>query len=514
MRRGTTPTHKFKLPFDVSSGVKDLRVTYKQDDKIMLDKGLEDCTFDGDNLLVYLSQEDTLKLKENVIIKVQIKALDASDNIRSHEPMLLYCKEILNEEILTGANGRASLDLIDVETFPDKVRDEKVYRTTIDGKTAIGTPNENGDKLFFEYKDGQWVDVTATEELSTLYAELAEKSATIATQAETIAQKETELAEKSVTIAGQTQTLARKEIDLAAKTATIEEQAQIIVEKETTIAEKTATIGEQTETIEEQSQTIATLENEKAGLTENVNVLTADIAEKSATIETQAQTIAENEAELTAKAATIEAQKTTIAEQVEELADKAETIEEQAQTIAEKQTTIESFNKGFPLVDELPNEVEEGAVYRVRVARTTPMETLFFIQDGACLPLSIYWEKAGFSSIAPYNEVKVEDIESITDYSNYPLFTVFIDTTTGIGYIFIEDEFAPGTIKRHTFGELTGVADKGKIHDTADATEYGVYYAEVYTQSGIAIANEILGTLVFIRRNGEWVNVLDCNITE
>ena len=154
MRRGTTPRYKIKLPFDIKTVVSDLRVTFEQENVEVLTKKLEDCTVDRDILSVWLTQEETLSFNANILVKVQVKILEHDGNVVSHQPRLESCKEILNEEILSDKSGIATLDLIEVDTFPEAPKDGKVYRTVIGGKTAIGIPNE--DTLVYVLRGGNW----------------------------------------------------------------------------------------------------------------------------------------------------------------------------------------------------------------------------------------------------------------------------------------------------------------------------------------------------------------------
>ena len=59
MRRGTTPTHTFTLPFDCSEITK-LHIAYAQDDEVLVEKTLSDCECDGNVLTVTLAEEETL----------------------------------------------------------------------------------------------------------------------------------------------------------------------------------------------------------------------------------------------------------------------------------------------------------------------------------------------------------------------------------------------------------------------------------------------------------------------
>jgi len=100
MIRGTTPINAFTLPFEADGNVKDLRITYKQDDNVILEKSLADCTFDGADIILNLSQEETLLFNDEKIIKIQVKIKCADENILVSDPIYRFCNEIFNEEIL------------------------------------------------------------------------------------------------------------------------------------------------------------------------------------------------------------------------------------------------------------------------------------------------------------------------------------------------------------------------------------------------------------------------------
>lgn len=63
MRRGTTPTHNFTLPFDPPEGT-EYRIVYAQgedfEESILFELTTERCAIDGRNVSVKLKQEETL----------------------------------------------------------------------------------------------------------------------------------------------------------------------------------------------------------------------------------------------------------------------------------------------------------------------------------------------------------------------------------------------------------------------------------------------------------------------
>lgn len=61
MRRGTTPTLTFILPFS-TDGMDVLNLAFSQNNKIVFQKTLKDVTLDGYSVYLTLTQEETLKL--------------------------------------------------------------------------------------------------------------------------------------------------------------------------------------------------------------------------------------------------------------------------------------------------------------------------------------------------------------------------------------------------------------------------------------------------------------------
>lgn len=74
MRRGTTPTLVFTLPFD-SGMITSLNIAFAQQGTVVLEKTLSDCAADGDCVTVQLSEEDTLlfdSVKKYVEIQLRV----------------------------------------------------------------------------------------------------------------------------------------------------------------------------------------------------------------------------------------------------------------------------------------------------------------------------------------------------------------------------------------------------------------------------------------------------------
>lgn len=99
MRRGTTPTHTFSLPFDMEM-ISKVRITYFQNEVEVMTKTLEDCTIEGSELSYQLTQEETLLFSETYNIEIQIKVLTAGNeallsDVIEEKPERCLCEEIL-----------------------------------------------------------------------------------------------------------------------------------------------------------------------------------------------------------------------------------------------------------------------------------------------------------------------------------------------------------------------------------------------------------------------------------
>lgn len=87
MTRGTTPTHTFTLPDDLTSAtISALYITYAQGSKTVLEKTLSDVTINGGVITCTLTQADTLKFEvldqhcgcDKVAIQVRMKTSDGT----------------------------------------------------------------------------------------------------------------------------------------------------------------------------------------------------------------------------------------------------------------------------------------------------------------------------------------------------------------------------------------------------------------------------------------------------
>lgn len=73
IRRGTTPTHVFTVDVDLTQATA-LYITYKQSDRIVIEKTLADCTITATTVTVELTQAESLKFAITSPVEIQIRA--------------------------------------------------------------------------------------------------------------------------------------------------------------------------------------------------------------------------------------------------------------------------------------------------------------------------------------------------------------------------------------------------------------------------------------------------------
>ena len=98
MIKGTTPTHKFKLPFDAAL-VEKARVIYKQWTKEVLRKETKDFKMDGNMLSVSLSQEETF-LFDCSPVTYQLRVKTTYGKVLSTKPETIRVEDCLDCEVL------------------------------------------------------------------------------------------------------------------------------------------------------------------------------------------------------------------------------------------------------------------------------------------------------------------------------------------------------------------------------------------------------------------------------
>lgn len=104
MRRGTTPTHTFTLPFAIPEGSL-VRVVYAQEQngtkKALFAKTKDDCSVLGYTVSTKLTQEDTLKIEDHKAVFIQIRVLTPDNEALASEIIVVCAKECLEDEVMS-----------------------------------------------------------------------------------------------------------------------------------------------------------------------------------------------------------------------------------------------------------------------------------------------------------------------------------------------------------------------------------------------------------------------------
>lgn len=99
MIRGTTPTHKFILPFGTEM-IKSIEICYAQNNVAVLTKEKDGCSLEDNTVNVKLTQEETLKFAEGVCAEVQVRVLTMGGDALASPIMRVHCGKLLSDGVL------------------------------------------------------------------------------------------------------------------------------------------------------------------------------------------------------------------------------------------------------------------------------------------------------------------------------------------------------------------------------------------------------------------------------
>jgi hypothetical protein len=99
MRKGTTPTLTFKIPFEVSM-LSNAKVTFLQGD-IRLEKKLSDFTTTEDSLTIKLTQEETFLFDSDSPIQVQLRVVTIHDDVLASDIFRIFAEQCLDSEVIS-----------------------------------------------------------------------------------------------------------------------------------------------------------------------------------------------------------------------------------------------------------------------------------------------------------------------------------------------------------------------------------------------------------------------------
>ena len=99
MIQGTTPTHTFYVDKDTSL-IKSVKITYAQNEKIVLVKRTPDCVINDGKIMVRLSQEDTFLFDPDKFVTILIRVLTIDDKAITSNPVMMSVLECFDDEVL------------------------------------------------------------------------------------------------------------------------------------------------------------------------------------------------------------------------------------------------------------------------------------------------------------------------------------------------------------------------------------------------------------------------------
>lgn len=99
MRKGTTPTHIFEVPFNTDM-IAEAEIVYAQFGEIVLEKYTDDCEMSGNEITVTLTQEETFLFDDSAGVEVQLRILTQGDDALASDIIHVSCEKCLSDEVL------------------------------------------------------------------------------------------------------------------------------------------------------------------------------------------------------------------------------------------------------------------------------------------------------------------------------------------------------------------------------------------------------------------------------
>lgn len=99
MVKGTTPKHIFRVKIDTTL-IKTVKITYSQDNKVVLSKRTEDCTLENGAIIARLAQEDTFLFDCNSLVTIQVRVLTFGGDALRSKSIVKSVDECFDDEVL------------------------------------------------------------------------------------------------------------------------------------------------------------------------------------------------------------------------------------------------------------------------------------------------------------------------------------------------------------------------------------------------------------------------------
>lgn len=99
MRKGTTPTLTFTIPLDPSQ-IDKVRIVFAENNTPVICKTEEDCSIDGNDLILRFTQEETFLFQCDHNYQVQMRIKLINGEVLATEIMRLPVERCLDEEVM------------------------------------------------------------------------------------------------------------------------------------------------------------------------------------------------------------------------------------------------------------------------------------------------------------------------------------------------------------------------------------------------------------------------------
>jgi hypothetical protein len=80
--------------------IKDLRVIYVQQGLVLVKKGLSDCTANGSEVTVKLTQAESLRFDANKAVEIQVRVLTTGGDALASDIICVTVEECLDNEVM------------------------------------------------------------------------------------------------------------------------------------------------------------------------------------------------------------------------------------------------------------------------------------------------------------------------------------------------------------------------------------------------------------------------------
>lgn len=97
--KGCTCKNSFPIPY-TKDEIATLFVTYQQSKETVIEKSITDCTFEDGMVSVYLSQEETLSFKDDVVIKIQLRVKLNNGAATKSKIVETYTDYVLKDDVI------------------------------------------------------------------------------------------------------------------------------------------------------------------------------------------------------------------------------------------------------------------------------------------------------------------------------------------------------------------------------------------------------------------------------